>query len=67
MPNTRIRTRIIAVVCAVLTTCVVADAQSLDTSFNPGANIRVSALVVQADGKIPVGGYFSTLGGRRRR
>jgi uncharacterized delta-60 repeat protein len=36
---------------------------SLDTSFNPGANSFVSALAVQADGKILVGGYFSRLGG----
>ncbi len=38
-------------------------AQSLDTSFNPGANSYISALAVQADGKIVVGGNFTTLGG----
>ena len=36
---------------------------SLDTSFNPGANGVVYALAVQADGKILVGGDFTTLGG----
>ena len=36
---------------------------SLDTSFNPGANEWVMAVAVQADGKILVGGYFTTLGG----
>ena len=36
---------------------------SLDTSFNPGANGSVLALAVQADGKILVGGDFTTLGG----
>ena len=36
---------------------------SLDPSFNPGANGQVVALAVQADGKILVGGGFTTLGG----
>ena len=36
---------------------------SLDASFNPGANSIVYALAVQADGKILVGGSFTTLGG----
>ncbi|MBZ5551927.1 MAG: hypothetical protein LAO21_04335 [Acidobacteriia bacterium] len=36
---------------------------SLDTSFDPGASNAVWALAVQPDGKILVGGYFSTLGG----
>ena len=36
---------------------------SLDTSFDPGANGAVVALAVQADGKILVGGVFTTLGG----
>jgi hypothetical protein len=34
--------------------------------FNPGANDRVYSLAVQADGKILVGGSFSTLGGQMR-
>ena len=36
---------------------------TLDTSFNPGADSTVNALAVQADGKILVGGTFTTLGG----
>ena len=36
---------------------------SLDTSFDPGANNAVSTIEVQADGKILVGGWFTTLGG----
>ena len=36
---------------------------SLDTSFDPGANSEVSAIALQADGKILVGGTFATLGG----
>ena len=39
---------------------------SLDTSFNPGANDSVHAVAVQADGKILVGGGFTTLGGGER-
>ncbi len=35
----------------------------LDAGFNPGANNQVSALAVQSDGKILVGGSFSRLGG----
>jgi hypothetical protein len=40
-----------------------ARAQSLADGFNPGANSFVRALVVQSDGKILVGGFFTTLGG----
>jgi uncharacterized delta-60 repeat protein len=36
---------------------------SLDSGFNPGANAFVVALATQADGKILVGGTFTTLGG----
>ena len=36
---------------------------SLDTTFDPGANGAVYALALQADGKVVVGGNFSTLGG----
>lgn len=39
---------------------------SLDADFNPGASSTVRALAVQADGKILVGGDFSTLGGAAR-
>ena len=36
---------------------------SLDTTFNPGANGTVTPLVIQPDGKILVGGFFTMLGG----
>src|SRR6266705_1277519 len=36
---------------------------SLDTSFDPGANSTVTAIAVQSDGKIVVGGNFTMLGG----
>ena len=36
---------------------------SLDTGFNPGANGQRRRVAVQADGKILVGGTFTTLGG----
>src|SRR5205814_985595 len=45
---------------------------TVDTGFNPNANDRVSAIVVQADGKILVGGRFNqslgtpTIGGATR-
>jgi uncharacterized delta-60 repeat protein len=39
---------------------------TLDTSFNPGAEVGVLSLAVQADGKILVGGGFTTLGGQSR-
>jgi len=39
------------------------SADSLDMSFNPGANDDVYAIAVQADGKILVGGNFTALGG----
>ena len=35
-------------------------------AFNPGAGGTVYSLAVQADGKILVGGYFTTLGGQAR-
>ena len=34
---------------------------------DPGADLAVEALAVQADGKILVGGYFNTLGGAQRK
>src|SRR5947209_16751172 len=34
---------------------------TLDTAFNPNANARVSTIVVQGDGKILLGGSFTTL------
>jgi hypothetical protein len=39
---------------------------SLDTAFNPDANGSVHAIAVQADGKILVGGTFTTIGGQAR-
>ncbi len=39
------------------------QAQSVPTGFNPGANAEVTALAVQPDGSIVVGGAFTTLGG----
>jgi len=39
---------------------------STPDAFNPGANDVVLCTAVQADGKIVVGGYFSTLGGSSR-
>src|SRR5947199_10171369 len=35
---------------------------TLDTSFDPGANLAVLALAIEADGKILVGGNFTTIG-----
>jgi hypothetical protein len=35
----------------------------LDASFNPNAGNTVNSLAVQCDGKILVGGYFTTMGG----
>ena len=42
-----------------------ACAQTAD-DFNPGADFPVVSLAVQADGKILVGGWFTTLGGQSR-
>jgi uncharacterized delta-60 repeat protein len=36
---------------------------TLDTTFNPGANNSIAAVLRQSDGKIVVGGAFSGLGG----
>ena len=36
---------------------------TVDLAFDPGADLNVKALAVQADGKILVGGNFSKLGG----
>ncbi len=50
-----------------LTTASLAEAQSpVPDNFNPGAGGSVLALAVQADGKIVVGGGFTTLGGQTR-
>ena|GEM_PF-1511822 len=39
---------------------------SIDTSFNPGANGSISAILLQQDGKILIGGSFTTVGGAAR-
>ena len=36
---------------------------TLDASFNPGANGPIHAVTVQPDGKILIGGNFSSVGG----
>jgi uncharacterized delta-60 repeat protein len=38
----------------------------LDTGFNPNANGSIYATAVQPDGKIVIGGYFTTVGGATR-
>jgi uncharacterized delta-60 repeat protein len=39
----------------------------LDTGFNPNANNTVNSIAVQADGKVLIGGDFSSAGGTRNR
>ena len=39
---------------------------TVDTSFDPSANNLVFSIAVQADGKILVGGVFSSIGGQTR-
>jgi uncharacterized delta-60 repeat protein len=39
---------------------------TLDTAFNPNANNPVFSIAVQADGKILVGGNFTSIGGQTR-
>ena len=39
---------------------------TLDTAFNPNANGDVYSIAVQADGKILVGGDFTSIGGQTR-
>jgi len=36
---------------------------TLDTAFNPNVNSTVSSIAVQSDGKILLGGGFTTIGG----
>lgn len=49
-----------------LLTLAGATAQPLDPDFNPNANSDVFAVAAQSDGKILVGGNFSSLGGTPR-
>jgi uncharacterized delta-60 repeat protein len=51
---------------SILTSRPAAAQSPYPDSFNPGANGDVSSLAVQPDGKILVGGYFTTLGGQMR-
>src|SRR5207245_1655444 len=39
---------------------------TLDTAFNPNANDIVQSIAVQADGKILLGGFFTSVGGQTR-
>ncbi len=39
---------------------------TLDTAFNPNANGIVRSIAVQVDGKVLVGGQFTTIGGQTR-
>ncbi len=39
---------------------------TLDPNFNPNANEQINTIVVQADGKIVVGGRFTAIGGQNR-
>ncbi len=39
---------------------------SLDASFNPNVNNQINALVLQPDGKIVIGGVFTSVGGASR-
>ena len=61
--DTRVPLRIVAVACAVLATSTVARAQTVDPTFDPGADETVAQVLVQPDGKILVSGNFTTLGG----
>src|SRR5438094_432653 len=66
--------RVLLFVCALIASCGVAQAQSLDTSFNAPAftgddtfrPAGVWAIAVQSDGKILVGGEFRLVGGTPR-
>jgi hypothetical protein len=61
---------LITALCALLVALLVclpstSRAQLVD-SFDPNANRDVRVLAVQADGKILVGGFFSSIGGQTR-
>jgi uncharacterized delta-60 repeat protein len=60
--------RMALVVCSIALAgpSALARAQSPIDGFDPGANGTVTALAVQPDGKILVGGIFTTLGGAPR-
>jgi uncharacterized delta-60 repeat protein len=54
---------IVACSIAILSCSVVARAQNVDTTYDPGANQTVNVFAVQPDGKMIVGGGFTKLGG----
>ena len=54
---------VIGLMFVVFATSGVAQAQSVDTAFDPGANEYVGTIKLLPDGKILVGGLFTTLGG----
>lgn len=58
----------LAALCAfcLLPSAFLRSQSPLPDDFNPGANGDVNSLAVQADGKILVGGKFTTLGGQPR-
>jgi len=63
MPHIRIPIRIMAIMYATLSVGVVARAQSLVVSeFDPGVNGEVQAIALQSNGKIVIGGGFTTVG-----
>ena len=61
-PNNRLSKILFLLVCAL---CPQVYCQSLDT-FNPNANSTIYAIALQLDGKVLVGGDFTTLGGQAR-
>jgi len=56
----------LSVAAATLATAVAVRAQTLDASFTPAASSDVFALAAQPDGKILVGGSFTTLANAAR-
>ena len=65
MPRNIARRASAVVACSIAILCysVVARAQGAVDTFDPGANQVVSAMAVQPDGKIIIGGGFTGLGG----
>ena len=55
-----------AVVLVLLCAPQPAAAQSALDGFDPGANDSIRSLAVQPDGKVLVGGYFTSVGGQAR-
>jgi uncharacterized delta-60 repeat protein len=57
------RSAVVAMSIAMLCCAISVRAQSVDGTYDPGANQTVSAIAVQPDGKTIVGGGFTGLGG----